>query len=147
MRLVASNMGVDIDRRDSGNRANFNRVQVITRTVFNAVQNDGALAAYEANRDVLQGTEWLTARDERVCKICQALDGQQWAFDDPQRQQPPYDSHPNCRCAIIPWIRDDWQAVNTGNPKNTFRDFLLGVGVGYLLEDFLRGRRLDSARV
>ena len=147
MRIVSSAMGISTDRR-SGFRANFNRVQAITRTVFNTAANAGAFAAYDANRDVLSGVEWLTARDERVCVICQRLDGKVWRFDDPNREQPP--AHVNCRCGIIPVIKPDWQRTAgelRNPPRNTFADFLVTFALQQVLEPFLSGRKIESERV
>jgi hypothetical protein len=75
MRRVRRVMGVETDRRRGAvgsnerrlYRANFNRVQTITRTVTNKAANTGAWQAYRVNQDVLTGYQWLTARDERVC--------------------------------------------------------------------------------
>lgn len=49
--------------------------------------------------------QWLTQEDNKVCPICQELEGQQWASDDPQMPQPPDDTHENCRCRleIVPY--------------------------------------------
>lgn len=46
---------------------------------------------------------WITARDDRVCPICSQLEGQVWpleeSFDIPD---PDSDTHPNCRCIVVP---------------------------------------------
>lgn len=44
---------------------------------------------------------WVTARDDKVCPICSAYEGQAWAFDD-TASIPDIDTdlHPNCRCTI-----------------------------------------------
>lgn len=44
---------------------------------------------------------WLTARDDRVCKTCQALDGKKFRIDDPNAPLPVKDTHPNCRCVLV----------------------------------------------
>ena len=45
---------------------------------------------------------WRTQMDERVCPICNALDGQEWDYEDPSIPVParngPGGSHGNCRC-------------------------------------------------
>lgn len=91
MRRVRDALGVQTDRR-KGYRANFNRVQAITRTVINKVSNEGGVSAYRANADVLGGYEWLTAKDEAVCDQCRGLNGTTYKLDDSYR--PP--AHPNC---------------------------------------------------
>jgi SPP1 gp7 family putative phage head morphogenesis protein len=44
--------------------------------------------------------KWITQHDEKVCPICRELDGREWEQDDPDLQQPPDDSHNNCRCYL-----------------------------------------------
>lgn len=46
--------------------------------------------------------EWKTAMDDRVCPICDALEGQQYEVDDPSIPVPGTDdTHPNCRCRLM----------------------------------------------
>jgi SPP1 gp7 family putative phage head morphogenesis protein len=52
---------------------------------------------------------WTTQQDELVCPECSELDGQQWAMDDPELEEPPDSTHDNCRCYldIIPAEESD----------------------------------------
>jgi SPP1 gp7 family putative phage head morphogenesis protein len=43
---------------------------------------------------------WTTQQDELVCPICEELDGEEWAMDDPDLKEPPDDTHDNCRCYL-----------------------------------------------
>jgi len=45
--------------------------------------------------------EWSTAGDDRVCKICQPLEGRVFTLDEASGLIP---AHPNCRCAWLPYI-------------------------------------------
>lgn len=143
MRRVADNMGVVTDRRrgTAGSaarqtyRANFNRVQTIVRTVINQASSNGALSAYRANADILQGYEWLTARDERVCAQCRGLNGTVYKFSDLIR--PP--AHPNCRCTVIPVILAKVLTPDFEPPRETFGDWARGYGMERELADFLVG--------
>lgn len=118
MRRVRDVLGVETDRRRTGAsyRANFNRVQAITRTVINKVSNDGAVEAYRANADIIDRYEWITANDERTCPDCDALNGRTYAIDDSDR--PPL--HPNCRCTVVPVIRADAMTNGEDPPRQTF---------------------------
>lgn len=123
MRRVRGVMGIETDRR-KGYRANFNRVQTITRTVVNTASNDGALAAYARNRDIIWGYEWSAARDERVCPICRGLDRQRYKLGSEQR--PP--AHPNCRCAVLPVLLPETEpepsARRPDAPRRTLAEWL-----------------------
>lgn len=142
MRRVAGSMGVTIDRRRGGigtperrgYRANFNRVQVITRTVINRMSNAGAISAYKANADVLSGYEWLTARDERVCVDCAAMDGKTFTFKS--LRQPPL--HPNCRCTVIPIIRGKALGDPNDDPRQSFPQWAKEHGMDAELARFLK---------
>jgi SPP1 gp7 family putative phage head morphogenesis protein len=156
MNGVADTLGVTIDRRRTGIpnvRANFNRVQSITRSYFIDANNRAALAAYQANADVVGGVEWLTANDGRVCPTCQRLAGMVWAVDDIHMKHPVTDTHPLCRCSLIPVLLDQ---MPTGDailvfaddepPSLGFRGWLMGLGLGFMLADFI-GMELDSSRI
>lgn len=112
MRGVASVLGVTTDRRltayqgrvarmgtpgprAGSYRANFNKVQTLTRSYIVEASNAGALELYRNNADVLQGVEWSASR-VGACPECRALDGQQWAIDDMMIPRPVVDTHPNC---------------------------------------------------
>jgi hypothetical protein len=43
--------------------------------------------------------EFQSEEDDRVCEICDPLDGNQYDFDDPTKPLIPL--HPNCRCHYI----------------------------------------------
>lgn len=46
--------------------------------------------------------EWLTAKDDRVCSICQSLDGKIINKYEDFVQGDHETAHPNCRCTILP---------------------------------------------
>lgn len=143
-RRVKNAMGVQTDRRRGkqgsderrGYRANFNRVQTMTRTVVQTVANKGAVAAYRANKDVLSGYEWLTAHDERVCPDCRGMDGK--VFTWKQRKLPPL--HPQCRCTVIPVIKPDALEDSAKAPRKTLKAWAQGFGMEATLADFLVGK-------
>lgn len=130
-RRVRDAIGVQTDRR-KGYRANFSRVQAITRTVVQTVANKGAVAAYRANADILSGYEWLTAHDERVCPECLAMDGK--VFPLKSERRPPL--HPNCRCTVIPVIAKDALDDGANRPRLSFDDWKRGIGMDRELADF-----------
>lgn len=141
MRRVAGTMGVETDRRRGavgsverrGYRANFNRVQTLTRTMVNQVSNEGALAAYRANGDIIIGYEWLAALDERTCPICQRLNGKFFTRDDGYK--PP--AHPNCRCTIIPVLNAVQMERPREMPPEQFTAWADGWGHRREIADFM----------
>lgn len=155
MGRVAEAMGVDIDRRkagrrvvigprggrkvtytDPGYRANFNRVQTITRTAVMTASNRGAADIYHANSRLLAGMRHLTAADERVCRTCQALEGHLYALDE--WNIPPGNTHPMCRCTVVPELREDYEDVYLdAPPRETFNEWADLSGLGILLGAFL----------
>lgn len=156
MNGVADEMGVSIDRRRTGIpdvRKNFNRVQTITRSYFIDANNRAALGAYQANMDVVGGVKWLTANDGRVCRICQGLANKIWKVDDPYMRHPVSDTHPMCRCSLIPVIHSEMPVdvsfelyADDVPPSTGFGDWLIGFGLGWLAQEFM-GRELDSTRI
>jgi SPP1 gp7 family putative phage head morphogenesis protein len=99
---IAQELGIAIGRRTNADRASnshaFAKTELIARTELLRASNNGALATYQANADVLQGWEWKAALGARTCPECGALDGQRFAFG--QRQPPPL--HGRCRCTVLP---------------------------------------------
>jgi SPP1 gp7 family putative phage head morphogenesis protein len=142
MRRVRAEMGVSTDRR-SGFRANFNRIQVITRSVVNASSNAGAVEAYRRNVDILEGYEILVARDERVCSICRGFDGRVEPLSSSFR--PPF--HPNCRCGVAGRVRQDILVEYDAPPRQTMSEWADSFGLALFLSDFLSVRRLESERI
>jgi len=44
---------------------------------------------------------FVTENDEKVCPICEPIDGAEWYIDDPLIIVPKNDTHPNCRCRLL----------------------------------------------
>jgi SPP1 gp7 family putative phage head morphogenesis protein len=79
------------------------QAETIVRTATNATYNAAAMAGYEsAGPDVSGEYELITARDNRVSRICAALDGNRYRYDDPDRKVPPF--HMRCRTTMVPVI-------------------------------------------
>lgn len=88
------------------------RAETIARTETNLASNNGALSGYKAS-GVVDGKQWLTADDDLVSEECQANgeagpngDGVLFDLDAvyPSGDAAP-PVHPNCRCAIAPFIQ------------------------------------------
>lgn len=76
------------------------RAQMIARTEILGASNQGNILGYKESG--VNRVEWLTARDERTCEICQPMDGDiENIGDEPPL---PFSTHPNCRCLWIPVV-------------------------------------------
>lgn len=120
---LAEALGIAIGRRTkadrASNRAAFARTEMIARTEILRASNNGALATYQANSDVLQGYEIKAALDERTCPQCGALDGKRYAFGE--GQQPPF--HVRCRCTVIPVLIDTALMDKVAGKRTTFNEW------------------------
>lgn len=142
---VGRDMGINVNP-DAGYRANFYRVQTITRTYVMSASNIGAQQLYADNADVLSGSEHLTARDERVCPVCAGMDGKIYPLGE--WNIPPLNTHPNCRCTVIPVVKDDYLSdLIDQRPRQTLQEWADEQGVAALLAAFLTGRLMNTDRV
>lgn len=100
--------------------------QALVRTATHEIYGQAALQTYQDNDDVVEGVEFLSAEDERVCPECAALDGTVWATDDPKLQNPPI--HWNCRCTLLPALNYAALGVSAPStpPRQTYSDWFAG---------------------
>jgi SPP1 gp7 family putative phage head morphogenesis protein len=96
-----------------------NRLATIARTTIIDSHSTATLDRYEdAGVDVVSHGEWTTAGDDRVCSICEALEGKLFTIQEMRdatftlpgvdfdiQLRPP--AHPNGRCVILPVIGAD----------------------------------------
>jgi len=117
---IAEALGIAIGRRTKADRASnsaaFARTELIARTELLRASNNGALATYQANANVLQGYEIKAALDERTCPQCGALDGKRFAFGE--GTQPPF--HGRCRCTVLPVLIDARLMDRVAGKRQTF---------------------------
>lgn len=112
-RRIRDELGIVTDRRlrvdKQSHRRNFNRTTMIARSEIMRASNNGSVAVYQANDDVLRGWEFKATNDERTCDICGPLDGRVFDFNNrpidgggsvSETLPPPV--HVNCRCASMP---------------------------------------------
>jgi SPP1 gp7 family putative phage head morphogenesis protein len=99
------------------------RAEVLARTEVINSHSEATLDRYErAGVDAVSHGEWATADDDRVCPICESLEGQEFTIDEmregtftfaPSESEPDHlageyrlkpPAHPQGRCAILPVI-------------------------------------------
>ncbi len=85
------------------------RAELIARTEVMRASNEGQLEAWDQATDagLLTGNEqkeWIVTPDDRLCPICEPMDGVTVPLDDDfdvdgdKVDAPP--AHPNCRCTV-----------------------------------------------
>ena len=94
-RYIASQMVKSIDKLTK------TRARAIARTEIIRAHSEGQLDSYEqlGIKEVGLMAEWSTAGDDRVCALCEELEGTVMTIAEARGLLP---RHPNCRCAWIP---------------------------------------------
>lgn len=59
---------------------------------------------YQENQDIVKGWMWRSARNERTCAMCWAMDGEVFALEEE------LDDHPNGRCFKVP-VPKTWREL------------------------------------
>jgi len=72
------------------------RSLLISRTETLRAYRESTRATYESNKAVVKGWQRSASKDGRTCPACLSLDGKQYETNEP------IDSHPGCRCAMVP---------------------------------------------
>lgn len=87
--------------RDNVTKLTNTRAKVIARTEIIRAHAEGQLDSFEVLgvKELGVLAEWSTAGDDRVCIICQDLEGEVFSVKEARGLMP---AHPNCRCAWIP---------------------------------------------
>ncbi len=104
---------VIMDRFGVGYRA----AECLVRTETSYVQNQTAAKSYQDAG--CTEYEILTASDRRTCRRCAGQNGKRYLFTEMQAGEnaPPF--HPNCRCTILPVVREDKQLAKKAEPVKT----------------------------
>jgi SPP1 gp7 family putative phage head morphogenesis protein len=81
--------------------------QALVRTSVISVNNAAHDAAYEANADLMDSTQWMATLDPKTCAACGALDGKRW---DWREAHPVPSLHWGCRCMVLP-VTKSWEQL------------------------------------
>lgn len=110
------------------------RAEVIARTELIRAHAEGQLEALDqlGVEEVGVAVEWVTAGDDRVCELCEPLEGVVMKLDEARGMLP---RHPNCRCAWVP--------ANVGGDRSSTKH---GAGAirSAVRDSIDRGKRSDG---
>lgn len=119
----------------------YDRAETIARTETIRAHAEGQLTALEelGVKQVGVMVEWSTTGDEKVCELCEPLEGVVLDIDKASGLIP---RHPNCRCAWIPagvGEEDDDQITDPAEIDAAFAASGLDSPLANMLQDFLVG--------
>lgn len=80
------------------------RARLLARTEVMRAHSQATVASYReaAAEGVRVMAEFSTSGDDRVCEICEGLEGREYTLDQAEGLLP---VHPNCRCVLLPVVR------------------------------------------
>lgn len=81
------------------------------------------------------------------CNICRSLHGTIWALGDKNMLIAPFDSHSRCRCQMLPVIIPGSSTPDEEPPRDTWDEWLDGMGELWWLRDELGRAELDSTLI
>lgn len=81
------------------------RAKMLAHTEMMRAYHQSTIQEYRnwAEEGVIAQAEWNTARDNRVCDLCNALEGKIFSLDEIEGMIP---LHPECRCTTLPYIEE-----------------------------------------
>lgn len=101
---VISGMGEDLGVKDTLGRyiPARRRAEILARTEIIRAHHKAMVQEYRnwGLIGVQVQAEFRTAGDDRVCDLCQALEGNEYSLDEAENLIP---VHPMCRCIILPF--------------------------------------------
>lgn len=110
----------------NANQGNARRPPVIVRRLHSVVRNEtfrayrrATIRTYQQNDDVVKGWRWVSRKDPHTCIICWSQDGRIFPLSTP------FASHHNCRCVVVPALRNEQEVYVTG--PEAFDDLEPGV--------------------
>lgn len=91
--------------------------RAIVRTAVTDIASQARQETLRRNQSITQAYRYVATLDSRTTFVCASLDGQQWAYDDPEARVPP--QHFGCRSATAPVIR--WEEAGLEPPPEGSR--------------------------
>lgn len=89
--------------RDGVLGKNWTDARTVVRTSTQHVSTQARVATWEANKDIIDGYQWVSTLDGSTSAACRSLDTE--VFEVGKGPLPPI--HPNCRSTTVPYFGDD----------------------------------------
>lgn len=96
----------------------------LVRTATQSITNQARISSMTANKDVVNGVQWLATLDSRTTQICRELDGLTWYLKDgvyvPNGHNYPFPgptAHWGCRSIVLPWLKSWTDMAGPGADK------------------------------
>lgn len=92
-------------------RLGVSRTKTVVRSAIQDFNSRVNQEVYGAHEDLFDGWEWVAVLDSRACPQCAGMEindvglGPGIYPKDQKPEEPPL--HPNCRCALVPWWKDE----------------------------------------
>lgn len=127
----------------------YHATQLPVRTAIMRSANHASADVYKSHTELLLGAMWVTSHDERVCPVCNGLDGHIYIVNSlvgiALFGLPPDGSHYGCRCTVIPLLIPVDHA--DAPPVDDFDDWLDDWGYADDLEFFMADDELESTQI
>ena len=96
------------------------RAQIMARTEIIRAHHQATIQEYKnwGVEGVVVKAEWSTAGDERVCAVCESLQGSVWTLAEIQNAIP---QHPQCRCVALPYRKGDKASLTEKSEKKAVK--------------------------
>lgn len=91
---------------DRVDKIGITRARTLARTEIVRAHHQANIQEFKSAgiEEVEVVAEWVTAGDDRVCPICEPMNGKIFTIDAAGGMLP---KHPNCRCVVTPVLRED----------------------------------------
>jgi SPP1 gp7 family putative phage head morphogenesis protein len=145
---IASALGVDTPPKEAA-KGLYHAVSLPTRTAVMRSANHASADVYGTHTEMLLGAMVVSSHDDRVCPICQRLDGRIFVINSlvgiALLGLPPDGTHLGCRCSVIPMMLP-YESPNDP-PDDVFDDWLDEYGFMDELDLFMQDDMLESTQL
>lgn len=97
-----------------------NHIETLIRTSTNHLATQARNETIKANKDVLDGYEWVATLDSRTSLICASRDGIIYPVSDDPEKSPKPPAHYGCRSTIVPTVKPEFDLLADEDERRPF---------------------------